>query len=202
MESNIVSLLSIVVAVVAVWVATWQVHASSKSAERSNALPVLSEIFGEWRSTEFRMSIKHLLSETPDDLGNEGFESLPTEWREHAYKVCYFLDYLGVLTTLGIIDEEVIISMMGTRLIQVWRVIEPYIMAEREFRLRAYPSDAPPGFLVYYEHLVRRTVDLGGHDAAMQIQRREGVQHLAKPLIESEAFANSQDDADDLPAQT
>lgn len=182
MISNIVSLISVLVAIAAVWVATWQVRASAKSTERSNALPVLSEIFAEWRSTEFRQSIMYLLNEIPGGVLDDGFESLPEEWREHAYKVCYFLDYLGILVVYGIMNEETIIGMMGTRIIQLWRAMEPYIMAERRYRIRTYPPDAPPGFLVYYEHLVRRTIDLGGHDAAMQIQRQTGVRRLPAPL--------------------
>jgi hypothetical protein len=121
MVGNIVSLVSVIVAVAAVCVATWQVRASAKGAERSNALPVLSEIFAEWRSAEFRMSIMKLLNETPGGSNDDGFESLPKTWREHAYKVCYFFDYIGVLVVSDIINEETVIGMMGTRIMQVWR---------------------------------------------------------------------------------
>jgi hypothetical protein len=77
MESNVISIVSVLIAAVAVCIATWQVRASARSAERSNALPVLSEFFAEWRSSEFRMSIGYLLNETPGALNGEGFASLP-----------------------------------------------------------------------------------------------------------------------------
>jgi hypothetical protein len=196
METEIISIASVFIAAVAVCIATWQVRASAKNAERSNALPVLSEIFSEWRSPEFRMSILYLISETPAASSSEGFASLPEIWREHAYKVCYFLDYLGVLVVRDIIREETIIGMMGTRIIQVWRAIEPHILAERQYRIRTYPSDAPPGFLVYYEHLVACTINLGGHDAAIKIQRRDGVQRLAGPLVQTKDLPGPQADSE------
>src|SRR6266581_2262033 len=145
MESDVISVVSVLIAAVAVCIAAWQVRASAKSAERSNALPVLSEIFSEWRSSEFRASILYLLNETPEALSDEGFASLPETWREHAYKVCYFFDYVGVLVVRGIIGEEAIIGMMGTRITQVWRAVEPHVLAERQFRIQTYPPDTPPG---------------------------------------------------------
>ena len=195
MESNVISIVSVLIAAIAVCIATWQVRASARSAERSNALPVLSEFFAEWRSSEFRMSIGYLLNETPGPLNGEGFASLPETWREHAYKVCYFFDYVGVLVVRGIIGEETIIGMMGTRIIQVWRAVEPHVMAERQYRIRTYPPDAPPGFLVYYEHLVARTIELGGHDAAIRIQQRDGVRHLIGPLMKPKDLPAPQPDS-------
>lgn len=182
MQSNIVNLVSLFIALIAVGVAIWQVRASDRSSERSNALPIVSEIMHEWRSTQLRSDVAYILDHTPQGKGEEGFNSLPSRWRDRAYRVCYFFDYVGVLASLGIISDELVISIMGTRIVQVWQKLEPFIGQERQYRAKTYPPGVPPGFLVYFEHIVTRVLDLGGQRAAILIQQRMGLRRLTRPL--------------------
>jgi hypothetical protein len=101
---------------------------------------------------------------------------------EQAYRICYFFDYVGVLVSLDIISDELVISMMGTWIVQIWQVLEPFIERERKHRIDTYPPGVPPGFLVYFEHIVTRVLDLGGQRAAVQIQQRKGLRRLTRPL--------------------
>jgi hypothetical protein len=185
MDSSILGLASVSIAVGALAVATWQARATARSAERSHALPVVSEIFGEFRSAEFRASIHYLIANVPPTRGEHGFSSLPTEWREKAYETCYFFDYLGALVEFGIIREELAISLWGTVIIQIWMAAEPFIIMERSHRKNTYPPGISPGFLVYYEDLVCRIRDRGGQDAARRIQQRSGLRQLGGPLSKS-----------------
>jgi hypothetical protein len=121
----------------------------------------------------------------PTVRGDHGFSALPQEWRENAYRVCYFFDYLGVLVEFSIIREELAISLWGTAIIQVWQAAESFILMERAYRKKTYPPGISPGFLVYYEDLVCRIIDRGGQDAARRIQQRAGLRQLHGPLIES-----------------
>ena len=182
MQSDIVNFASLLIALTAVCVAIWQVRASSKSSELSNALPIISEIMHEWRSSDFRSDALYIIAHSPKGKEGNGFGSLPTRWRNRAYRVCYFFDYVGVLASLGIISDELVISMMGTRIMQIWQVLEPYIARERRFRAETYPPDVPPGFLVYFEHIVARVVELGGQQAAARIQQRTGLRRLVRPM--------------------
>jgi hypothetical protein len=175
LSSYIVSFISLAIALAAVWVSTWQVRQSSRATERSNALPVISELFREFRSSQFRDAVTYLLTSKPTTIGSSGFSSLPIEWRDRAYRVCYFFDYLGVLVTYNIITEDLVIGALGTRLVQVWQAIKPFIDMERQHRASSYPPGVPPGFLAYYEHLVQRTYELGGHEAAKRIHKRRGL---------------------------
>jgi hypothetical protein len=181
LENYIVGSISLAVALAAVGVSTWQVRQTARSAARSHALPVIAEVFREFRSPEFRASVGYLLSSTPVARGDEGFASLPEEWCEKAYVVVYFFDYLGVLVSSGIINEELVIGTMGTRLVQTWIAIKPFIMMERAYRISSYPPGTPPGFLAYYEHLVKRVEELGGGGAAIRIQQRAGLHRIDEP---------------------
>jgi hypothetical protein len=183
MDSNILSLVSVTIAFVAVAVATWQARANARSAQRSHTLPVISETFREFRSAEFRTRISYVVTKVPATTrGVHGFSSLPRKWREDAYEVCYFFDYLGTLVKFGIIRKDLAISLWGTAIMQVWLAAEPLILMERAYRKKTYPRGISPGFLVYYEDLVCRIIDSGGQDAPRRIQQRSGLRQLDRPL--------------------
>ena len=182
MLSEIISLISVILALVAVCVSTWQARSNMQHARHSRALPVTAEIFKEFRSREFRESIHHLLALPPGKMTGAGFLALSGDLREDAYKVCYFFDYIGTLVAFGIIGEDIVIATMGTQIMQVWSVMLPFIKKERTHRSMAYPSNAPPGFLAFYEHLVTCIDALGGREAAIMIQRRIGVRGLDATL--------------------
>lgn len=187
MESLVVNLASLLIAVTAVCVAIWQVRASAKNAQLSNDLPIISEIMSEWRSSDFRSDVSYVLQHPPRTTGKEGLRSLPARWRERAYRVGYFLDYIGVLTSLDIISDELVISIMGTQIILLWQAMEPYIEREREYRRETYPQGVSTGFLIYFEHMVAQVIDLGGQHAAILIRHRRRLRRLAKPMTVSAA---------------
>lgn len=182
MLSEIVSLVTVVVASAAVLIAVWQVRATLRSTELINTLPVISATFQEFRSAEFRASVANLIENAPARAPAGGFSALPEDIREDAYKVCYFCDYMGTIIAYEIIDEGIVIGVMGTRVVQIWQAMWPAIKSERDHRQgESYPKDAPRGFLVYYEHLVARVVELDGRTAASGFQRRLGIHKLTKP---------------------
>lgn len=164
-----------ITALAAVGISAWHVRASLRSAERSNAIPIITGAFQEFRSADFRESVSRLLLSAPRHAEKGGFDVLEEGVREDAYKVCYFFDYLGTLAAFDIISEEIIISIMGNRPMQVWSAMSSVIDSERRHRIETYPDDTPPGFLVFYEYLVTRIIELGGKEAAREIQKRIGV---------------------------
>jgi hypothetical protein len=189
MAAYIFNSISLTVAIVAIAVATWQVRVAAQSAERSNAIPVLSEISKEVRSADFRESLTVLLNHTPDHLPPGGFKELPREFREHAYKVCYFVDYLGLLCNKGIIDYDTVVSWIGTWIMQVWITMQPCIMEERELRIATYSQETPCGFLPNFENLVRIILQAGGRESAMRIQKNTGIIGLSEVALDSLAMA-------------
>jgi len=198
--NQLVSLLSVLAALAAVGVAVWQIRRSARMSENANALPIIAALFNEMRSREFRQHMKRVATESPGDPPDEGFEGLPDEWRNSAYAVSYFYDYLGVLAANKIVDEKLIIGATGTTIARMWEVLLPYIESERAWRLKTYNGAASPGFLRYFEHLVARNLDLGGRDAPREIQRGIDLRSLPRtaaglPVRQSRGGGDYQADA-------
>lgn len=189
MLSVIISVVSVVLALAAVCVSTWQARSSIQHARHSRSLPVIAEIFKEWRSREFRESVHQLLALPSGKMTDGGFVALAGDRRQDAYKVLYFFDYIGTLVAFGIIREDIVIATMGTQIMQVWSAMFPFIEKERIHRSQAYPSNTPPGFLAFYEHLVACVYALGGREAAIMIRKEIGVRRLPA------AVANESPDA-------
>jgi hypothetical protein len=180
--AQIVSAFSVVIALGAVWVAVWQIRMNARQTERSNSLPVLAAAFEQYRSPAFRSEVDYLMRNVPAEVPAEGFGALPVEWRDNAYRVCYFFDHLGILVAHRMVDERVVVGAFATQAIQVWHVAEPFIRAERRHRADNYSPYASPGFLEYYEHLVQRVINLGGRDAPARIRAQVGTLTVAVPV--------------------
>jgi hypothetical protein len=68
--TEVVSLISVVIALAAVYVAIWQVRENARNVAKSNSLPVLSQIARTWRSSEMRGTLReHRVS-----TGQHGFQ--------------------------------------------------------------------------------------------------------------------------------
>jgi hypothetical protein len=174
--SEIISLISVVLALTAICISAWQARSNIRHAKHSRSLPVTAEIFREWRSREFRTSVHNLLALPPDKAAGYRFPNLSEDLREDAYRVCYFFDYIGTIVAFKIISEDIVIATMGTQIIQVWTAIFPVINNERDYRNKTFPGSTPPGFLRFYGHLVARIEALGGGEAAYAIQKKIGLQ--------------------------
>lgn len=178
MITQLVSLASVLLALAAVCISAWQVRSGVQIANKSNTLPVISAAFAEWRSPQFNDALHELLNSAPEKLTVENFEALEPGVRHAAFEVCYLFDHLGALVALRIVDEDVVVGLIGSQLMRVWEAMYPLILRERNYRIATYPDSAPPGFLVYYEHIISRIMELGGRDAARNVQQRAGIKRL------------------------
>jgi hypothetical protein len=178
LSSQIVSLISILLALAAACIAIWQVRVSTRSAEKANALPIISQVFEQSRSPQFDAAIRRLLGAEKRYFLRRNFDALPRSYRRDAYRVCYFFDYLGTLVLYDIVAADVIIGVLASRLVQVWITMKPLIYNERGYRADTYPAGAPQGFLVYYEYLIKLIEEGGQRDAARLAQERAGLRHL------------------------
>jgi len=183
MTSEIISLISVIVALVAVSVTTWQARHTIQNARNSRFLPVITEIMTQFRAQEFRESMLRLIENPAKGKYERGFESLPNDLRDDAYRVCYLFDQVGIMVALGIISENIVIGLAGTPAMRVWLAMKPAIEGERAYRRRTYPSDVPPGFLTYYEHLVARIYELGASESASTLQGRIGIHQLPRQVV-------------------
>lgn len=175
MSSQIASIVSLAVALIAVCVAAWQIRSNVVRAKKANVLPAISESIGEFRSQSFRASMRKLLSAAPASPQPGRFDEIPDDWREDAYRICYFFEYLAAFIAFDIIEESLIISLMGSQVVQVWTAMEPFTENERRYRERTYPVDASTDFLPHLEWLVGRIQELGGPRAPARLRSHVGI---------------------------
>ena len=192
MTSEVISLISAVIAVAALLVAVWQTRQGSKSSAVMNSSPIAASIWSEWRSEEFRQHMLMVVGSPSVARDAQRMEDLPKDYRNSAYTVIYYFNQVGTLVAFGLISERLIIGVLGSWIMHTWRVLEPLILKERKHRANTYPPDIPSNFSDYYEHLVQRVLDLGGPGAMNLIQERIRLRHLSQPigqfgLIEPEA---------------
>ena len=62
--------------------------------------------------------------------------------------VGHFYDNLGVFVAYKVVTEDLVIGFFGVGLNELWTVLEPYILRERQIRRM--------GYMVFYEDLVYR----------------------------------------------
>ena len=178
MPSQIIAIISLVVALS---VAIWQVRVNIRRAKKANVLPVTSAAIEEFRSESFRESLQELIiSAQRNPPPVVGFEQVADDWRKHAYKICYFFEYLGALILFDIVEEDLIISLMSTQALQVWEIIEPYRSAELAYRRNTLPPNVPNAFLPHYEWLVRRIGDMGGPEAPSMIREHISTNQIRR----------------------
>ncbi|MGH3870922.1 MAG: DUF4760 domain-containing protein [Pseudonocardiaceae bacterium] len=181
MSSDFLGAGSLVIALVAVVVAIWQVRASAASAERSNSLPVASDAFKEFRSQEFQRHLRRVWDDAPSSVPEDGFKALPVDWRESAYAVAYFFEYLGVLVAYELVPENLVVDFSANLIGSSWRVLEPFIQKERMYRRRVCGSGISPGFVTHFEHLVALTLDSDGKPVDDSIHERLKLQKVPHP---------------------
>jgi hypothetical protein len=167
----LVAVCSLVIAVSAVVVAVWQLRVNAKAAERTNSLPVMSEAFTEFRSVEFQGHLRKVWNEAPADVPDGGFMALSDEWRSSAYRVTYFFEYLGLLVAYELVPKDSVIDFSANLVGRSWRVLAPFIHAERAFR-QGIGGGTSVGFASHFEHLVTLTVDENGKPVDSSIHQR------------------------------
>ena len=182
MSSQIAGVISLLIALAAVCVAAWQVRMSARLTVNSNSLPAITQVFEEWRSDVFREHVNNLKKHSADSPAVGGFDALPGEWRDSAYTVGYFFDYVGALMFFKLIDDDIIIGTIASQAVVLWRILENAILSEREHRQATYPLGASTGFLKFYEHMIAEIMDRGGESAASKVQQAKGIRQLPSPL--------------------
>ncbi|GAA2608611.1 DUF4760 domain-containing protein [Paractinoplanes durhamensis] len=131
-----------------------QVHASQES---NNTLVAIELLTQECRSEQFLESEAYVVRHLADDHSPErGVDGLPVDAWKHATRMGLYYSSLGIMSKLGAIDQALLISSTHYRVRRCWKILEPYILREREIRKSTY--------MAYFEHLaaVAGDADLPG----------------------------------------
>jgi hypothetical protein len=165
-----------VIAVAALLITLWQARRIFQLNQQANAGPVIASVFTQFRDAKFRQAIDNLRS-LPVDAAVASFKDLPDAPRDSAYTVCYFFEYLGHLVAFGHLDSDHVLGTMSSQLIEVWRIMRPWIAGERAARAIAVDPYQGRDFLPYYENLVTLIAAENG-GAARRIRSRQRVRHF------------------------
>ena len=86
--------------------------------------------------------MRRLLSAAPMS-GPVRFDEIADDWREDAYRICYFFEYIGAFIAFDVIEESLTISLMGSQVVQVWSAMEPYTGVPRSWGATSPPPARP-----------------------------------------------------------
>lgn len=127
-----INVVAIVISAISLAVSGVLAIRQNRTASAGYSLPVVVEIFGQFRSEEFFEARQYVC----DDL-NQEFESpiaytdLPPEVRTKVRIVGGRYDDLGKLVAHGVVAEELIIGSNGTAIRRVWESVAPFVYEER-----------------------------------------------------------------------
>jgi len=145
-----------VAAVVAALVASVALVYSVRAARRQNVLPVFLELIREFREPTFKSHVDYVLTKLEDRApdASVGIKRLPKSAQQHVLPVQYYFNLLGQLRHSRFISAIEISSTMGGSVIETWRVLAPYVYAERA-------TSGDTLYLGFYEDLAARITALG-----------------------------------------
>ncbi|MEO6700293.1 MAG: hypothetical protein ABI140_08170 [Jatrophihabitantaceae bacterium] len=158
-------LLSLVAIVVSVLVARSQ----SQLARREQLLPVVSEILREAVAPEFRANRNFIVDQLAVDHPQhfDGMRGLPPDASNRARHVMSYMNNVGLLVANESISAQLVSSVMGGSVVNVWAAVAPYVYAERVLR------GDDPNYYGYLEHLAVTVHEIGPDKLATELKLRK-----------------------------
>lgn len=111
------------------------VAAVTVQSTRSNAAVATTlKLIDEHRGTEMREARTKVFGFGGGLDPGLGFDALSAENKEAAVRLSYYYDHVGLLIVGGLVPPRLIIGAIGGSVMKSWKVLEPYIEAERRKR--------------------------------------------------------------------
>lgn len=104
----------------------------NRTASAGYSLPVVLEIFDQFRSEEFFEARQYVFHDLNKDFERPmAYTDLPPDVRTKVRIVGGRYDDLGKLVAHGVVGEELIIGSSGTAIRRVWEAVAPFVYEER-----------------------------------------------------------------------
>ncbi|HEX3958851.1 MAG TPA: hypothetical protein VHZ03_19850 [Trebonia sp.] len=144
------SIAGLFLSVIAVGASTLLLVRQTAFMRHANEIPILTNLYQEFRSPDFQKAQDYVRNSlAPSFNSSLGISELPDEARYYVRKVANFYTSLGALIVLRLADEKFVISLLGNPADRTWKVLEPYILREREVQ-------GNDDILAFYEDMVHR----------------------------------------------
>jgi hypothetical protein len=157
---TLLNIISLVFSVLAIAVSGLLTYRQVRHMQRANLLPVIIELFGQFRTREFKVHLLFVERELWTEADREvlGTEDMPDLVKSHVVPVQDHFNTVGILLANNVIDDLLVASYMGGSVVRAWRRIGPYIYNERRRR-------GDPNYQGFFENLAAVVVDSGGPEA-------------------------------------
>lgn len=130
-----INIVAIIISTVSLAVSGVLAIRQNRTAAAGYALPVILEIFGQFRTQEFFEARRYVFDELNNDFKHPvAYTELPVDVLAKVRMVAGRYDDLGKLVAHGIVGEELIIGSNGTAIQRVWQSVAPYVREERRKR--------------------------------------------------------------------
>ena len=169
-----------------------------RTATDGYALPVVLNVFSQFRSQEFFEAQQYVFYQLNKDFPEvAAYTALPLEARSQVRAVAGLYDDLGKLVAHGIVKEELVIGSNGMHARRIWEAVEPFVLEERRQR--------KSNLWIYLEDLAYRAsrtppatihAKLNLHRYATRISHRDPGSDAAVPPQRSRDRAVGRDDAE------
>jgi hypothetical protein len=136
------------ISLVALLVSAGAAERQRRVSLRATALPLVIDLFREYRSPTFLAARRVLADRLPGLDPRFGYSGLPPDVREHVQTMSYFFDNLGVMVASGLADPALVSAFAGESAEYQWGQLRPFIEGERTVRGGAW-------FQANFEDLVR-----------------------------------------------
>ena len=121
-------------------------------ARKAIEVPAVMELLREYRSEGMRLARDRIRTQLDRPKAQShaplGMAGLVGQQREDAEMVAHYLDYLGLLVWSEYVRLEPFERYLGGSAQHMWRILGPFIEAEREMR--------GPTYQMFFEDLVQR----------------------------------------------
>ncbi|MER7897019.1 hypothetical protein ABTX62_13100 [Streptomyces sp. NPDC096046] len=158
MDSSVVfNVVTTAIAVVAVVTSIVFSARQARTAKHANHISVLIDLLREFRSAEFHEQHDYVCTRlgTEHDPEN-GVRGLPAEARTAFCSVVYYYQSFANLAVFGLLDQTLLVTVLRTRIVSVWKAVRPFVERERELR-----GEGSSGtYLSTFEELARLAADL------------------------------------------
>lgn len=144
----VTDVLSIVLSGLALAISALVAARQLRLARHTNLLPVMIDMFREFRGREFKEQLGYIEERLWEDCPPQdtGTVDLPEAAKERVVSVASFFNTVGLLVAHGVIGKVIPASYMGGSVLRAWSRLAPYIQTERVRR-------GDPNYYCFFEHL-------------------------------------------------
>lgn len=127
-----INLVAIIISILALGISSFLTLRQAALARQANQISIFVDLLSEVRSVDFRRREQAVWQNLPQHSAAGGFDQLPEEDRVNAEVVCSYYSALAYCIAIGVLDHDLALAPIQSRLIATWETVHPFVIGERE----------------------------------------------------------------------